>query len=83
MSPVLVFSVMRNRRFILITLLVLTLLLLILFLGATHHSTISVNAALQLHYGLRAVLLVFVGSLVAGLPGSLVGLGGGGRLFSC
>jgi uncharacterized membrane protein YfcA/uncharacterized membrane protein len=76
-ASVLVFVVMRDRRFILITLLVLALLLLSLFLGATHHSTSETAAILQLHFGPGVVLLVFIGSVVAGLLGSLVGLGGG------
>lgn len=66
-----------DRKYTCITLLVLGILLFsIFFLGDTtkvqQHSDIQ-----QLHFSLFIVSLIFVGAFVAGLLGSLVGLGGG------
>jgi uncharacterized membrane protein YfcA len=46
------------------------------FLGGTTTSQ-QLNDVQHLHFSLAVVLLIFAGSLVAGLLGSLVGLGGG------
>lgn len=67
----------RDRKYVVITFIVLGILLFsIFFLGSTavvqHHTGIS-----HLHFSLSVVLLIFVGAIAAGLLGSLVGLGGG------
>lgn len=67
----------RDRKYVVITFIVLGILLFsIFFLGNTvagqQHNGIS-----HLHFSLSVVLLIFVGAIAAGLLGSLVGLGGG------
>src|SRR5690348_6463653 len=67
----------RDRKYVVITFIVLAILLFsIFFLG---HTTASQqhNGISHLHFSLGVLLLVFVGSIAAGLLGSLVGLGGG------
>jgi len=71
------FVVERDRRFIVITLLVLLILLFsIFYVGAV----IAVGQHQNFQHGEYSWVypaLIFVGSIVAGLLGSLVGLGGG------
>ncbi len=71
------FVLERDRKFVVITIIVLAILLFsIFFLGS--RTTLQPQANIQhLHFSFMIVLLIFVGSLVAGLLGSLVGLGGG------
>ncbi|MBE3562065.1 MAG: DUF1634 domain-containing protein [Ktedonobacteraceae bacterium] len=74
------FALERDRKYIVITLLVLVFLLYsIFFLGDVHTASTSVASGqhLTIQFSLAMVLLVFVGSLAAGVLGSLVGLGGG------
>jgi uncharacterized membrane protein YfcA/uncharacterized membrane protein len=71
------FAIERDLRFVVITALVLVILLLSNVLlgsiiGSTSHTTLQ-----QLNFSLVVVLLIFGGSIVAGVLGSLVGLGGG------
>ena len=73
------FALERDFRFVAIarTVFVLAILILSNFLlgnivGSTSHITVS-----QFHFSLLVVLLIFGGSIVAGVLGSLVGLGGG------
>jgi len=71
------FALERDLRFVVITALVLAILLLSNVLlgtlvGSTSHTTMQ-----HLNFSLVVVLLIFVGSVVAGVLGSLVGLGGG------
>ncbi|HJT58845.1 MAG TPA: TSUP family transporter, partial [Ktedonobacteraceae bacterium] len=71
------FALERDRRYVVITLAVLAILLLSIFLVGNlvtngHHAAIS-----QLHFSYLTILLIFVGAIAAGLLGSLVGLGGG------
>jgi uncharacterized membrane protein YfcA/uncharacterized membrane protein len=71
------FALEHDRRFVVITVLVLAILLLSnLLLGALgmHASHASVQ---HLTFSLLIILLIFAGSIVAGVLGSLVGLGGG------
>jgi uncharacterized membrane protein YfcA/uncharacterized membrane protein len=74
---VLGFVLERDRKYVVITLVVLAILLFsIFFLGGT--TSAQAHGGLQhLHFSLTIVLLIFVGSLIAGVLGSLVGLGGG------
>jgi uncharacterized membrane protein YfcA/uncharacterized membrane protein len=74
---ILSFAFERDRKYVVITSSVLLLLLLSLFFGGKFSAH---EAAPDLHnfqFSLSIVLLIFVGSLLAGLLGSLVGLGGG------
>ena len=71
---IVVFLLERDRRYVVITLLVLTILLFsIFFVGSettgSHHAYIQ-----TLHFSFLTILLIFIGSIAAGLLGSLVGL---------
>ena len=71
------FAFERDRRYVLITAVVLVILLASLFSGgltATHSAVAGVQ---HVQFSLRVVLFIFVGSLLAGVIGALVGLGGG------
>ncbi len=71
------FALEHDRRYVLITTIVLAILLFSLFLGGqspAHEASMNPN---NLHFSLGIVLLIFMGSLFAGVLGSLVGLGGG------
>ena len=71
------FAVERDRKYVIITVVVLTILLFsIFFLGSKTTPQLQVNMQ-HVHFSLQILLLIFAGSLVAGLLGSLVGLGGG------
>jgi uncharacterized membrane protein YfcA/uncharacterized membrane protein len=76
-ASILVFAVERDRTFIMITLIVLMILLGSLFFGGKSPTTTSHLDLQNLHFSLVSVLLIFLGSIVAGILGSLVGLGGG------
>lgn len=71
------FAIERDRRYVLITLVVLIILVFSLFLGGSSPRNGSANDLYHFHFSLSVVLLIFVGSLLAGILGSLVGLGGG------
>jgi len=71
------FALEGDRRFVVITALVLAILLLSNVLlgnivGSTSHTTLQ-----HLNFSLVIVLLIFGGSIAAGVLGSLIGLGGG------
>lgn len=72
-----VFLIEKDRKFVLITLLVLAILLFSMFVvgglvpGGVHSSVTS------LHFSPFVVLFIFMSAIAAGLLGSLVGLGGG------
>jgi uncharacterized membrane protein YfcA/uncharacterized membrane protein len=74
---IVVFALERDRRFVVITVLVLAILLLSNFLPGTVGANASHSGIQNLHFSLLTVLLIFAGSIVAGMLGSLVGLGGG------
>lgn len=74
---IIAFAKERDRKYVIITGLVLVILLLSIIIGALHSTHEAVTAATHLHFSLTVVLLIFLGSLLAGLVGSLVGLGGG------
>src|SRR5215471_17057549 len=74
---IIAFALERDSRFVVITAIVLVILLLSNVLlgdivGGTGHTTVQ-----QFHFSFMVVLLIFGGSIAAGLLGSLVGLGGG------
>jgi uncharacterized membrane protein YfcA/uncharacterized membrane protein len=71
------FAFERDRRYVAITTLVLVILLVSIFVvGYLLAGTANVSA-LQAHFSLPVMIFIFAGSIVAGLLGSLVGLGGG------
>ena len=71
------FALERDARFVVITALVLVILLLSnVLLGDIVGGTVHTSAQ-QSHFSFMVVLLIFGGSIAAGLLGSLVGLGGG------
>lgn len=74
---VIAFAIERDRAYVLITLLVLAILLVSIFLlGGIlpgGHPVGQVNE----HLSFQMIAFIFAGSIVAGLLGSLVGLGGG------
>jgi uncharacterized membrane protein YfcA/uncharacterized membrane protein len=71
------FALERDRKFVIITFIVLAILLLSLFLGQSNATTIHSSEQILPHFLLSAFLLIFAGSIAAGILGSLVGLGGG------
>ena len=76
-SSIVAFAIERDRRFVVITFLVLAILLFsIFYVGAV----VVVGQHQRFQHGEYSWIyptLIFVGSIVAGLLGSLVGLGGG------
>ena len=76
-ASIISFALERDRTYVIITSIVLAILLFsIFFLGGTT-SGIQPGNTQHIHFSLLVVLLIFIGSLLAGLVGSLVGLGGG------
>jgi len=74
---IITFAIERDRQYVVITFLVLAILLLsIFFLGniTPHQQPSSVQIP---RFSFSEVVLIFAGSIAAGLLGSLVGLGGG------
>ncbi len=74
---VVTFAIEKDRKYVVITLIVLAILVFsIFYLGSTALSKQISNAA-HFNFSLSIVLFIFIGSIAAGLLGSLVGLGGG------
>jgi uncharacterized membrane protein YfcA len=74
---IIAFACERDRAYVLITAIVLAILLFsMFFVGNKAVSQHSVDVQ-HLHFSLVVMLLIFVGSIAAGLLGSLIGLGGG------
>jgi len=71
------FALEKDHQYVIITSIVLVILLGSIFLlgGTTVNS--QVNDIHHIHFSFFVVLLIFIGSIAAGLVGSLVGLGGG------
>ncbi|MBV8821860.1 MAG: DUF1634 domain-containing protein [Ktedonobacteraceae bacterium] len=74
---ILAFAFERDRIYMVITVIVLAILLFSMFFVGNkamgqHHIDVQ-----HLHFSLIVMLLIFVGSIAAGLLGSLIGLGGG------
>lgn len=76
-ASILVFAFERDHKFVIFTLTVLIILLGSLFFGNKSPITASPPDMQHLHFSLFIVVLIFLGSIVAGILGSLVGLGGG------
>ena len=71
------FALEKDRTYVIITMIVLAILLFSIFYlvgNTTAHIPAGVKS---LHYSLLRVVLIFLGSIAAGLIGALVGLGGG------
>ena len=77
MVSIVAFALERDHHFVLITSLVLAILLLSNVLLGTMGANASHSNIQHLHFSLLIVLLIFAGSIMAGVLGSLVGLGGG------
>ncbi len=76
-ASIISFALERDRKYVIITSIVLAILLFsIFFLGSMAPSSQSTDTQ-HIHFSLLVVLLIFIGSVIAGLVGSLVGLGGG------
>lgn len=76
-ASIIAFALEEDRKYVIITIIVLAILLFSIFsLGGntTAHTPAGVDS---LHYSLPRVLFIFLGSMMAGLIGALVGLGGG------
>ncbi|BCL78743.1 DUF1634 and TauE domain-containing protein [Ktedonobacteria bacterium brp13] len=71
------FVVERDRKYIIITCIVLAILLFSIFGVGTWSSGQHANLARGIHFDALIPVLIFLASIVAGLLGSLVGLGGG------
>ncbi len=74
---IITFACERDRTYVIITSIVLVILLFSVFFvrnKAVSQPPIDVQ---HLHFSLLVMLLIFVGSIAAGLLGSLIGLGGG------
>ena len=74
-ASILTFLLEKDRIYVIITSAVFVILLCSIFLvgGNVKHTTVA-----QLpHFSLLIMLLIFLGSMLAGMLGSLVGLGGG------
>ena len=76
-ASIVAFALEGDRRYVVITSVVLLILLFSLFLGGTSLKSATIIPVSQLHFSLGVVLLIFAGSVLAGIIGSLVGLGGG------
>lgn len=76
-ASVIAFAFERDRRYVVITLIVLAILLFSIISGSMSLAHGVRNPAYHFPFSLTVVLLIFLGSLLAGLLGSLVGLGGG------
>jgi uncharacterized membrane protein YfcA/uncharacterized membrane protein len=76
-ASIVAFALEGDRRYVVITSVVLLILLFSLFLGGTGLKSQTIIPVSQLHFSLSVVLLIFAGSVLAGVVGALVGLGGG------
>jgi len=76
-ASILIFAFERDRRYVVITLIVLAILLLSLFLGGKSPTNAGHPVLTTLHFSVGIVLFIFGGAILAGVLGSLVGLGGG------
>ena len=74
---VIAFAIERDRRYVVITLIVLAILLFSIFFVGNFVTNGHTTAIDKVHLSVAMLLLIFVASIAAGLLGSLVGLGGG------
>lgn len=74
---IVVFLLEKDRKFVVITLLVLAILLFSMFVVGHLVPAGVHNDVTGIHFSLLVVLFIFTSAIAAGLLGSLVGLGGG------
>lgn len=71
------FELEHDRQYVVITCAVLAILLFSLISGTINASQQTGIDSSHLHFSVEVALFIFLGSLLAGILGSLVGLGGG------
>lgn len=71
------FGLEHDRQYVAITCVVLAILLFSLISGTINSSQQASIDSSHLHFSVEIALFIFLGSLLAGILGSLVGLGGG------
>lgn len=71
------FALERDRKYVIITCIVLLILLFSVISGMVNSSHAAVTDAGHLHFSFAIAVLILLGALLAGALGSLVGLGGG------
>lgn len=71
------FILEHDRKFVIITLIVLVILLFSIFYLSANAIGQRPSGTNSIHYSLLTASLIFLASIIAGLLGSLVGLGGG------
>ncbi|MBX5458199.1 MAG: DUF1634 domain-containing protein [Thermogemmatispora sp.] len=76
-TSIVAFALERDARYVLITLAVLLILLYSLFFGDRGTSSTHLSSLAHFQFSALVFALIFCGSVVAGLLGSLIGLGGG------
>ncbi len=76
-ASIISFALEKDRQYVIITFIVLVILLGSIFLLGGIVPDQQINNIQHIHFSFLIVLLIFIGSIVAGLVGSLVGLGGG------
>lgn len=74
---IITFLLEKDRQYVLITFTVLAILLGSVFFLGSIASGQHENPVQHVNFSLPVVILIFIGSIAAGLLGSLVGLGGG------
>jgi uncharacterized membrane protein YfcA/uncharacterized membrane protein len=76
LASVVTFALEHDRKYVVITCFVLAILLFSIFFAGGSSSQTQIQTA-GTHFSILVVLGIFLGSIVAGLLGSLIGLGGG------
>ncbi len=74
---IITFALERDRQYVVITSLVLAILLFSMFYLGSITAHLQPVSGQHLQFSFLVVVLIFVGSIAAGLLGSLIGLGGG------
>ncbi|HTK07221.1 MAG TPA: TSUP family transporter [Ktedonobacteraceae bacterium] len=76
LASVITFALEHDRKYVICTCLVLCILLYSIFFAGDGGQQAQIQAQ-GLHFSILIVLAIFLGSIAAGLLGSLIGLGGG------
>jgi uncharacterized membrane protein YfcA/uncharacterized membrane protein len=76
-TSVVIFAYEKDGKYVVITTTVLAILLISFFLGNQQQEPVSTYRIVPFSFSLTISSLMFAGSVLAGLLGSLVGLGGG------
>ncbi len=76
-TSIVAFAIEHDYRYVVITLAVLLILLYSIFFGDKGPAGASPSQLAGFHFSGGVFALIFVGAIVAGLLGSLIGLGGG------